>query len=92
MNDQKQFTDGSASRLLGVHATATYLGITPRSVYRLVEEGFLTPVRLPGLRRTLFDRQNLDDFVELTMAASASQPHEYMGDDGVEPPEWEVRR
>ena len=78
----QQDLHGSESRLLSVQEAATYLGVTPCSVFRLVEQGLLTPLRLPGVRPMLFDRQNVDD-----MAASASQPHEYMGDDGVETPE-----
>jgi hypothetical protein len=84
MNEQEQHTDGSASRLLGVNAAATYLGITPRSVYRLVEQGLLIPVRLPGLRRPLFDKRNLEDLAELSRAASPSIPHRSVGCDGGE--------
>jgi Helix-turn-helix domain len=47
------------SRLLGLEETATFLGVTPRSVHRLVKRGLLTPVRLSGFRRTLFDREDL---------------------------------
>lgn len=32
------------SRLLGLEETATYLGVTPRSVHRLVKRGLLSPV------------------------------------------------
>jgi excisionase family DNA binding protein len=76
--------DGSGSRLLGLQEAATYLGITPRSVYRLVEQGFLIPVRLPGLRRTLFDRRNLEDFVELARTANPWNRDAVVGGDGVE--------
>lgn len=47
-------------RLLGREESAAYLGITPKSIGRLVAKGVLTPVRLPGFRRVLFDKQDLD--------------------------------
>jgi excisionase family DNA binding protein len=84
-------TDGSASRLLGLEEAAAYLGVTPRTVYRLVGEGLLTPVRLPGIRRTLFDRENLEDLVELARAANPWDHNASAGWDGVEEPEGEVR-
>jgi len=51
-------------RLLGVTDTAVFLGVTPRSVLRLIERGMLIPVRLPGCRRTLFDRHDLEQLVQ----------------------------
>ncbi|HSF32514.1 MAG TPA: helix-turn-helix domain-containing protein [Candidatus Tectomicrobia bacterium] len=84
--------DVSAAHLLGLEEAATYLGITPRSIYRLVAQGLLTPVRLPSVRRTLFDRRNLEDLGELARAASASNHHESAGYDGVEESEGEVQR
>jgi DNA-binding transcriptional MerR regulator len=54
------------ARLLGLEETATFLGVTPRSVHRLVKRGLLTPVRLPGFRRTLFDREDLRALVALS--------------------------
>jgi excisionase family DNA binding protein len=87
---QQVDVDISASRLLGLKEAAMYLGVTPRSVYRLVAEGLLTPVRLPGIRRTLFDRRNLEDLVVMARAASARNHNEAAGWDGVEEPEGEV--
>jgi excisionase family DNA binding protein len=52
------------SRLLGIEEAVLFLGVTARSLYRLVEKGMLTPVRLPGFRRTLFDRQDLEALVQ----------------------------
>ncbi len=49
-------------RLFGLRAAARYLGIEPRSVQRLVGQGELRPVRL-GVRRVLFDRQDLDRLI-----------------------------
>jgi excisionase family DNA binding protein len=57
-------TDARKPRLLSREATAAYLGTTTRTVDRLVGKGLLTPVRLPGLRRVLFDRAELDAFVD----------------------------
>jgi hypothetical protein len=58
-------------RLLGVEATATYLGISTWSVRALVVNGHLKPVRLPDChrrnpssRRLLFDRRDVDAFVD----------------------------
>jgi hypothetical protein len=38
------------SRLLGVEEAALFLGVTARSLYRLVDKGMLTPVCLPGFQ------------------------------------------
>jgi len=60
-------------RLLGRDETARYLGTTPRSVDRLVGKGVLTPVKLPGLHRTLFDKTDLDRIID--SAKGARQEH-----------------
>jgi excisionase family DNA binding protein len=51
-------------RLLGREAAAGYMNITLRSLERLVEKGIVTPVRIVGFRRTLFDKQDLDRLIE----------------------------
>ena len=51
-------------RLLGREAAAGYMNITMRSLERLVDKGVLTPVRITGFRRTLFDKQDLDRLIE----------------------------
>ena len=89
MRTQQLDTDGSASRLLGCQEAATYLGITPRSLARLVAGGLLTPVRLPGLRRTLFDRQNLEDLIDLERASDPGNRQDAAGWEGVEEPDGE---
>jgi hypothetical protein len=53
----------TATRLLGRQAAADYLGINLRSLERLVGAKRLAPVRLPGVRRTLFERGDLDRLV-----------------------------
>lgn len=54
----------SETRLLGREAAADYMNITIRSLERLVDKGILTPVRIAGFRRTLFDKQDLDMLIE----------------------------
>jgi excisionase family DNA binding protein len=51
-------------RALDVPATAEYLGVKRRTVFRLMESGELRPVRLPGVRRLLFDKHDLDALIE----------------------------
>jgi hypothetical protein len=43
---------------------ADYLGVSVRSLWRLVDAGHLHPIRLPGLRRVAFDVRELDALVE----------------------------
>jgi hypothetical protein len=47
------------NRLKGRNQAAFYLGITPRSLDRLVAKGILMPIRIAGVRRTLFDQGEL---------------------------------
>jgi len=49
---------------LAVPAGAKYLGVSVRSLWRLVDAGHLHPVRLPGLRRVAFDVRELDALIE----------------------------
>jgi hypothetical protein len=56
--------EAEGPRLLGREQTAMYLGMTTRSLDRLVARGVLSPVRIHGVRRTLFDQHDLDAFVE----------------------------
>jgi excisionase family DNA binding protein len=62
--EEGRLTTGIEKRLLGREAAAAYINITIRSLERLVKKGILTPVRIVGFRRTLFDRQDLDGLVE----------------------------
>src|SRR5262245_21611215 len=48
----------------GSTGTTEYLGVSVRSVWRLVEAGHLHPIRLPGLRRVAFDVRELDALIE----------------------------
>jgi hypothetical protein len=60
------------SRLLDVAATAEYLGgISVWTVRAFIADGYLRPVRLPACHRTgsnnrrlLFDRRDLDKFID----------------------------
>lgn len=65
-----------APRLLGVRAVATYLGIGVRKVHELRAAGHLRPVTLPlaggaDLRRLLFDKMDLDAFIDGNKAGRA---------------------
>ena len=53
-----------APRLLDVEGAAGYLGVSAWTVRDLVERGSLSRVALPGVRRLLFDRCDLDRLVE----------------------------
>jgi helix-turn-helix protein len=62
-------------RLLGVRATAGYLGIGQRMVHELRASGRLRPVRLPlagdrEVRKLLFDRADLDRLIEASKEPS----------------------
>ena len=64
------------SRLVGTSDAAALLGVTQRTVMNLIARGVLRPVRLPTLRRTLIDREDLDRLVALGKADSrSSQTH-----------------
>ena len=64
--------DVEGPRLLGREQTATYLGMTTRSLDRLVAKGVLMPVKIVGVRRTLFDQHDLNAFVESAKQSSIS--------------------
>ena len=60
---------GLCPRLLDLGATAAYLGVSPWTVRDLAAAGTLKRVRVPvagggDLRKLLFDRHDLDSFVE----------------------------
>jgi excisionase family DNA binding protein len=54
----------SHGRLLGFDATASYLNVNGQTIRRLIARGVLQPVRIPTLRRVLFDRQDLDSLID----------------------------
>jgi hypothetical protein len=51
-------------RLWGLQEAAAYLGVSPWSVRELVWRGDLLTVRLPRVRRLLFDVRDLAALVE----------------------------
>lgn len=51
-------------RGLPIVTAASYSGIPVRSIWRLISEGRLTPVRVPGCRRVLILREELDALLE----------------------------
>ena len=53
----------SETRLLGFDAAANYLNVNGQTIRRLIARGVLQPVRIPTLRRVLFDRQDLDSLI-----------------------------
>ncbi len=60
-------------RLLGRQAAADYLDVTPRTIERLVRAGVLARVRLAGIRRTLFEKADLDKLVDERSAAAGHE-------------------
>ena len=54
-------------RLLTIEETANFLRISKATLHRLMAEGQFTPVRIGG--RTLFDRKDLDMFIEKSKEA-----------------------
>jgi excisionase family DNA binding protein len=52
------------SRLLSVREAANYLGISTWTLRALVRAGAVPRVSLPGVRRLLFDREELDRVIE----------------------------
>ena len=50
-------------RLYGIKEAATYLGISVRSIERLLEKDEIPTVKLPGLRRILFRVEDLDQLI-----------------------------
>jgi excisionase family DNA binding protein len=68
--NRQGIAEAGGTRLLGREQAATYLGVTTRSLHRLVARGFLSPVRISGVRRTLFDQHDLDALVESAKQSS----------------------
>jgi hypothetical protein len=64
------------SRLMGREAAATYLDMTTRSLDRLVDRGIITPVRIAGLRRTWFDKLDLDALIDAAKPRKTSEAGE----------------
>lgn len=52
------------ARCLDVAATAEFLGVTRRTVWRLVDKKTLRPIRLPGMRKVLFDVMDLEALIQ----------------------------
>lgn len=53
---------GQEKRLFTVNDTCAYLSISRMSLYRLIQQKKLLPLTIAG--RTLFDRKDLDEFIE----------------------------
>jgi excisionase family DNA binding protein len=52
------------ARCLDVAATAEFLGVKRRTVWRLVDRKTLRPIRLPGMRKVLFDLLDLEALIQ----------------------------
>jgi hypothetical protein len=50
-------------RGLPLPAAAAYSGVSVRALWRLIADGLLRPVRVPGTRRTLLLRDDLDELL-----------------------------
>ena len=51
-------------RLLGVREAGEYLGVSPFTIRNMVRDGRLRAVPVPGLKRILVDRVDLDRLIE----------------------------
>ena len=60
----KDLLDSPQKRLLSFNRSAAYCGVTQQTIRRLMARGVLTPLRLPEVRRILFDREALDRLIE----------------------------
>jgi excisionase family DNA binding protein len=60
----------SVGRLFSFESAANYMGITTRTLARLVDKGAIRAIKLAGLRRILFDREDLDQLIESAKAQS----------------------
>jgi excisionase family DNA binding protein len=60
------------SRLLTVKETCTYLRISPPTLYRMIERGEMTPVKIG--KRTLFDKKDLDGLIDGAKGAPLTKP------------------
>ena len=56
--------NGRQRRLMGREEAAEYLRVTLRTLDRLTARGLLSPVRLPGICRTLLDLADLNRLVD----------------------------
>jgi len=52
------------ARCLDIDKSGIYLGVSRRAVWRLVARGTLRAIRLPGLRKVLIDRLELECAIE----------------------------
>lgn len=58
------FANALPPRGLPIIDAATYSGIPERALWRLISTGALRPIRLPGMRRVLLDRADLDRLLD----------------------------
>lgn len=52
------------NRLMSVEKAAGYLGVNGITVRRIIARGTIFPVKMPEVRRVLFDQQDLDRLIQ----------------------------
>ncbi len=62
--ETRDFAAALLPRGLPMRAAAAYSGLPERTLWRLVAAGRLRPIRVPGCRRVLLDRADLDRLLE----------------------------
>ena len=67
-------TESNGISLIRIGEAAEYLGVSKSTVYRMVEQGILTPSKTPGGQRR-FNTEELDDYLKrsVSLEAPASQ-------------------
>jgi hypothetical protein len=60
----RDFAQTLLPRGLSVRAASAYSGLAERALWRLIAAGRLAPIRIPGTRRLLLDRLDLDALLE----------------------------
>lgn len=78
--DAAETSDFAATLLprgLPLPAAAAYSGVPVRALWRLIAGGLLAPVRVPGTRRVLLLRDDLDRLLEASTIRSAEAAWEH---------------
>ena len=65
MSKHKQEQSSVEPRLLNKEHAASYLSISPRLLDELVRRGDIQSIRVPGVRRVAFDRNDLARVVDV---------------------------
>lgn len=65
----RHFATPLLPRGLSITAASAYSGIPARRLWALIAEGRLRAIRLPGMRRVLLDREDLDQLLDAHKAS-----------------------